>query len=156
MSNRRDLRCRKVPRTKTPVLLRPAVTWSGQPSADQALGLPAKPSTYRANYLCWSSQECAGVIRSVLECAEDFQSFSPRRVSVRNCLTWNKRRPTASCAGVYWNDQECAGVGHNLGTTSAANMNALRRRGRPVRGPHQYGVTCHTQTLAAPGADGTA
>jgi len=54
---------------------------------------------------------------------EDFQSYSPGRVSARNCLMWNTMLPTASCAGVCWNTQECAGVGHNLGTTFAANIN---------------------------------
>ena len=48
------------------------------------------------------------MIRSVLECAEDFQSYSPGRVSVRNCLMWNRRLPTAACAGVCWSDQGCA------------------------------------------------
>jgi hypothetical protein len=33
-------------------------------------------------------------------------------------------------------------------------MNALRR-GRPVRGPHRRDVIFQTQTLGAPGADGT-
>src|SRR5215813_13156940 len=47
---------------------------------------------------------------------QDFQSYSPVCVSARNCLMWNTRLPTASCARVRWNDQECAGVGHNLGT----------------------------------------
>jgi hypothetical protein len=39
---------------------------------------------------------------------QDFQSYSPGRVSARNCLMWNKRLPTASYAGVCCNDQECA------------------------------------------------
>ena len=39
---------------------------------------------------------------------EDFQSYSPVFVSARNCLMWNERVATASCAGVCWNDQECA------------------------------------------------
>ena len=86
---------------------------------------------------------------------EDFQSYSPGRVSARNCLMWNRRRPTASCAGVCWNAPECAGVGHNLGTTSAANTNALRRRS-PRPWPHHRDVAFPTRTPAAPGADGTA
>jgi hypothetical protein len=60
------------------------------------------------------------VIRSVLECAEDFQSYSPVSVSVRNCLWWKERVTTASCAGVCWNAPECAGVGHSLGTNCLA------------------------------------
>src|SRR6266446_1713232 len=51
---------------------------------------------------------------------EDFQTYPPVRGSARNCLMWNKRVTTASCAGVRWNDQECAGVGHNLGTNRSA------------------------------------
>jgi hypothetical protein len=47
---------------------------------------------------------------------EDFQSYSPDRVSARNCLMWISMVTTASCAEVCWNDQECTGVGHNLGT----------------------------------------
>ena len=39
---------------------------------------------------------------------EDFQSYSPVFVSARNCLMWNRRLPTASCAEVCWSDQECA------------------------------------------------
>jgi hypothetical protein len=39
---------------------------------------------------------------------EDFQSYSPGRVSARNCLMWNTALTTASCAEVRWNDQECA------------------------------------------------
>jgi len=37
-----------------------------------------------------------------------FSVLSPIAVSARNCLMWNARLPTASCAGVRWNDQECA------------------------------------------------
>jgi len=47
---------------------------------------------------------------------EDFQSYSPGRVSACNCLMWNRRFTTASCAGMRRNDLECASVGHNLGT----------------------------------------
>ena len=39
---------------------------------------------------------------------QDFQSCSPGRASACNCLMWNERVTTASCAGVCWNDQECA------------------------------------------------
>ena len=67
---------------------------------------------------------------------EDFQSYSPVRVSARNCLMWNTRLPTASCAGVRWNDQECARVGHIWGTldfddwmiSSARTQDRLRDR----------------------------
>ena len=48
---------------------------------------------------------------------EDFQSYSPVFVSARNSLLSKETFTTASCAGVRWNDQECAGVGHKLGTT---------------------------------------
>ena len=41
---------------------------------------------------------------------EDFQTYPPVRGSARNCLMWNKRVTTASCAG----------VGHNLGTNRSA------------------------------------
>jgi len=37
---------------------------------------------------------------------EDFQSYSPVRVSARNCLMWNRRLPKAACARVRWNDQK--------------------------------------------------
>jgi len=47
---------------------------------------------------------------------EDFQSYSPVFVSARNSLLSKETFTTASCAGVRWNDQECAGVGHKLGT----------------------------------------
>jgi hypothetical protein len=47
---------------------------------------------------------------------EDFQSYSPVRVSVQKCLILNSRVPTASCAGMIRNAPECAGAGHNLGT----------------------------------------
>jgi hypothetical protein len=36
------------------------------------------------------------------------------------------------------------------------NISPLRRRGRPVRGPSPRDIISHTQTPAAPGADGTA
>jgi hypothetical protein len=39
---------------------------------------------------------------------EDFQSYSPGRVSARNYLMWKQRDTTGSCAGVCWNDQEYA------------------------------------------------
>jgi len=39
---------------------------------------------------------------------QDFQSYSPVFVSARNCLMWNTRVTTVSCAGVCWNNQECA------------------------------------------------
>src|SRR5262249_14484034 len=50
---------------------------------------------------------------------QDFQSYSPIRVSARNCLMSNDGVTTAACAGVLTNDQECAGVGHNLGTNGS-------------------------------------
>ena len=76
----------------------------------------------------WSAQECAGMCWSGYE---DFQSYSPGRVSARNCLMWNTMLPTASCAGVCWNTQECAGVGHNLGTipSGARRMISSREEG---------------------------
>jgi hypothetical protein len=49
---------------------------------------------------------------------EDFQSYLPSRGSVRKYLLSKETFTTASCAGVRWNDQECAGVGHSLGTNS--------------------------------------
>jgi hypothetical protein len=52
-------------------------------------------------------------------------------------LTRNNRVATASCAGVCWSDQECARVGHNLGTnrslTYLTRDEANRRRALPVR-----------------------
>jgi hypothetical protein len=75
--------------------------------------------------MCWNA----------LECAEDFQSYAPISVSARNCLMWNKRLPTASCAGVCWNAPECAGVGHNLGTNRSGsywiNWSARDATGHP-------------------------
>jgi hypothetical protein len=63
--------------------------------------------------------ECAAVIMNALECARGFSVLFPIRVTVRNCSMWNERVTTASCAGVCWSDQECAGVGHNLGTNGS-------------------------------------
>ena len=68
---------------------------------------------------------------------EDFQSYPPVRVSARNCLMWNTRLPTASCAGVCWNNQECAGVGHNLGTNRSGSYwisSFARPAGTPTAG----------------------
>jgi hypothetical protein len=59
--------------------------------------------------------------------AQDFQSYPLVPVSARNYLMWNTRLPTASCTRVCWNDQECASVGHNLGTTSTGNINSSGR-----------------------------
>jgi hypothetical protein len=84
---------------------------------------------------------------------EDFQSYSPGRVSARNCLMWNTRFPTASCAGVCWNDQEGAGVGHNLGTTSATNINGS---GRLACGLLPGDIIAQTRAPVGPGALGTA
>jgi len=39
---------------------------------------------------------------------QDFQSYSPVRVSARKCLLSQARITTVSCAGVCWSDQECA------------------------------------------------
>src|SRR6266568_3452542 len=57
---------------------------------------------------------------------QDFQSYSPIRVSARNCLMWNATVATTSYAGVCWNDQECAGVGHNLGTNRSGSYSITR------------------------------
>jgi hypothetical protein len=46
-------------------------------------------------------------------------------------------------------------VGYDL-TEGIARISTLRRRGRPVRGPHPHDIRCHTRTRTAPGADGTA
>src|SRR5215831_19021394 len=47
---------------------------------------------------------------------QDFQSYSLGCGSARKCLLSNDGVTTASCAGVLRNEQECAGVGHSLGT----------------------------------------
>src|SRR5215813_5025231 len=47
---------------------------------------------------------------------QDFQSYSLGRGSARKCLLSKDGVTTAACAGVLRNDQECARVGHNLGT----------------------------------------
>jgi hypothetical protein len=66
---------------------------------------------------------------------EDFQTCSPGCVSARNCLMWNNRVTTASCTGVCWNDPECAGVGHSLGTNSVRLVHLIQwlpiHAGRP-------------------------
>ena len=69
---------------------------------------------------------------------EDFQSYSPGRASARNCLMWNERVATGASAGMRWNDQECAGVGHSLGQLPPS-VSMPANSGRPVRGP--YSVT---------------
>ncbi len=65
--------------------------------------LPANPSTYRANYRCWSSQECAGVIRSALECARGFSVLFPRSCKCAQLLAVKRERDDGL---VRWSVQE--------------------------------------------------
>ena len=67
---------------------------------------------------------------------QDFQSYSPGRGSARKCLLSKEGVTTASCAGVRRNEQECAGVGHSLGTASATtSMTTVASPVDPLTGP---------------------
>ena len=58
----------------------------------------------------------AGVIRSALEWAEDFQFWRTNRGSTQKSLRPNQELIRSSWAGVLWRDQECARVEHIWGT----------------------------------------
>ena len=62
----------------------------------------------RARILIEASTDSEWVARCLEALGHEVIIASPGRASARNCLMWNERVTTASCAGVCWNDQECA------------------------------------------------